>query len=224
MKPVFFGEPSARYMFLQPVDGHDLELMEREAAALRELSGCEGWCIAALPVEDWFRDLTPWEAAPVFGRQPFGEGAARTLRELTDTVIPGIEASCPAAERDFLLGGYSLAGFFSLWAAYQTDRFAGIAAVSPSVWYPGWIAYAEEHGIHIPRVYLSLGDREEKARNPVMATVGDAIRTQHRLLSESGISCRLDWNPGNHFADSDRRTARGFAWLLAVLRAENEES
>lgn len=211
-------------MLLQPVDEHDRELMEREAAALRELDGGTDWCIAALPVEDWFRDLTPWEAAPVFGRQAFGDGAARTLRELTETVIPGIDASFPAAERDYLLGGYSLAGFFSLWAAYQTDRFTGVAAVSPSVWYPGWIAYAEEHGIHTPRVYLSLGDREEKARNPVMASVGNAIRTQHRLLSEAGIRCRLDWNPGSHFADSDRRMARGFAWLLAELRAENGEA
>lgn len=211
-------------MFLQPVDDHDRDLMEQESAALRALDGGTDWCIAALPVEDWFRDLTPWEAPPVFGRQAFGDGAARTLAALTDTVIPAIDASSPAAERQYLLGGYSLAGLFSLWAAYQTDRFAGVAAVSPSVWYPGWIAYAGEHGIRTPRVYLSLGDREEKARNPVMAAVGDAVRAQHRLLTEAGIRCRLDWNPGNHFVESDRRVARGFAWLLAELRAGSKEA
>ena len=210
-------------MLLQPVDEHDLELMEKEAAALAELAGGEDWCIAALPVEDWFRDLPPWPAAPVFGRQAFGDGAERTLRELTDTVIPGVDVSCPNAKRDYILGGYSLAGLFALWAAHRTDRFAGVAAVSPSVWYPGWIDYAAEHGIRSPRVYLSLGDREEKKRNPVMATVGAAIREQHRLLTDAGIRCRLDWNPGNHFVDSDRRMARGFAWLLAELRMENSE-
>ncbi len=46
-----------------------------------------------------------------------------------------------------------------------------------------------------------------------MRTVGDAIREQYRLLQEAGVSCALEWNPGNHFKDSDKRTARGIAWL-----------
>jgi predicted alpha/beta superfamily hydrolase len=116
------------------------------------------------------------------------------------------------------LGGYSLAGFFSLWAAYQTDRFAGVAAVSPSVWFPGWMDFAHEHSISAPRVYLSLGDKEERTRNPVMRTVGDNIRAQHELLeSDAGCTdCTLEMNQGNHFKEPDLRTAKGFAWLLSV--------
>ena len=64
------------------------------------------------------------------------------------------------------------------------------------------------------RVYLSLGDREEKTRNPVMATVGDRIRALAALLSARGVDCALEWNPGNHFRDADLRTARAFAWVL----------
>ena len=63
-------------------------------------------------------------------------------------------------------------------------------------------------------VYLSLGDREEKARNPLMATVGDRIREAHALLEEQGINCILEWNEGNHFKDADIRTARAFSWIL----------
>ena len=223
LTPIFFGPTSSRYMFLQLTDEHDLSLLGQEASALGALSGSTDWCIAALPVEDWFRDLTPWRADPVFGKQGFGDGAPRTLRRLLEEVIPGIEAEHPAEERAYVLCGYSLAGFFALWAAYQTDRFAGAAAISPSVWYPGWIDYAGARSIRTPRVYLSLGDREEKAKNPIMASVGEAIRTQYRLLADARVRCRLDWNPGNHFVDSDRRVAKGLLWVLEELKKDEAD-
>ena len=62
-----------------------------------------------------------------------------------------------------------MAGLFSLWAAYQTDAFAGVAAASPSIWFPDFLQYMKEHDIRTESVYLSLGDREEKTRNLVMA-------------------------------------------------------
>lgn len=212
-----FGNTSSKVLFLQLVDEHDSGLMDREAAALQELAGHTDWCIAAIPVADWNRDLTPWKAGPVFGRQSFGDGAAQTLDMVIRQVIPAMERENPAVDRRYVLCGYSLAGLFALWAAYQTDRFAGIVAASPSVWYRDWLPYAEAHAIRAPRVYLSLGDREERAKNPVMASVGNAIRKQHRMLCERGITCQLDWNPGNHFADSDRRMAKGMAWMLEML-------
>ena len=61
------------------------------------------------------------------------------------------------------------------------------------------------------RTFLSLGDREEKTRNKVMATVGDRIKMQYDNLYND---CVLEWNSGNHFADPDKRTAKGFAWLI----------
>ena len=66
--------------------------------------------------------------------------------------------------------------------------------------------------IRAKAVYLSLGDREERAKNPVMATVGDCIRTQYDRLRERS-ACTLQWNPGNHFRDAEQRTAAGFLWL-----------
>ena len=63
-------------------------------------------------------------------------------------------------------------------------------------------------------VYLSLGDKEDKARNPVMATVGNRIREAQSLLKERGVNCILEWNKGNHFKDADIRTAKAFAWVL----------
>ena len=113
-----------------------------------------------------------------------------------------------------LLGGYSLAGLFALWAGYQCERFQGIAAVSPSVWYPGWIEYVATRKAFAKAVYLSLGDKEERARNAVMAQVGKAIRRQHELLSAQTVDTILEWNLGNHFVDSEKRMAKGFAWTI----------
>jgi hypothetical protein len=72
----------------------------------------------------------------------------------------------------------------------------------------------KENKLHADAVYLSLGDREEKTRNPVMARVGDAIREAYDHLRQTGTDCVLEWNKGNHFKDADLRTAKAFAWLM----------
>ena len=112
------------------------------------------------------------------------------------------------------LGGYSLAALFCLWAAYQTDLFSGVAAASPSLWYPDFVSYMEENQILTDAVYMSIGVKEEKIRNRVMSQVGDAIRAADEILSHQGILNTLEWNPGKHFQDQEKRTAMGFAWLL----------
>ena len=37
------------------------------------------FALAAFAVRDWNRDLSPWEAPPVFGKLPFGGMAEETL-------------------------------------------------------------------------------------------------------------------------------------------------
>jgi predicted alpha/beta superfamily hydrolase len=157
-------------------------------------------------IADWNRELSPWEAPPVFGKEGFGGGAEETLAE----ILP----LCGEEGKRCFLGGYSLAGLFALWAVCRTERFEGAAAASPSVWFPGFTDYVKAHGIRCSRVYLSLGDREEKTRNPVMAAVGERIRELYAWLAAYGTDCVLEWNPGNHFREPELRTARAFAWLL----------
>ena len=206
-----YGEAHAPCQILQPVDDHDLEGLDHETALIRELTGREDFCLTAFRIQDWNRDLTPWSAPPVYGTEGFGDGAMQTLSFILQELLPDQKR---AQDEKFYLAGYSLAGFFALWAAYQTDLFCGIAAASPSVWYPGWSDYASEHSCRADRVYLSLGDKEEKAGPPIMRTVGDGIRKQYDLLSGQGTRCTLEWNKGNHFREPDVRTAKGIAWLL----------
>ena len=204
-----YQDAEATHLLIQPIDEHDLEVLDQEIEAIKELSD-KPFSLAAFMIKDWNQELTPWAAPSVFGKVPFGNGAGKTLKFITSQLLPEVQENIP----HLILGGYSLAGLFALWAGYQTDRFEGIAAASPSVWYPQWIDYASEKKPLAKSVYLSLGDKEEKAKNPVMAQVGNAIRKQHELLTEQKINTILEWNSGNHFVDSDKRMAKGFAWLI----------
>ena len=204
-----YQDAEATHLLIQPIDEQDLEVLDQEVEAIKELSD-KPFSLVAFMIKDWNQELTPWAAPPVFGKTPFGDGAEKTLEFITNQLLPEVQENIT----HLILGGYSLAGLFALWAGYQADRFEGIAAASPSVWYPQWIDYASKNILLAKSAYLSLGDKEEKAKNPIMAQVGNAIRTQHELLTEQEVITTLEWNAGNHFVDSDKRMAKGFARLM----------
>ena len=199
------GNPDSKTVLVQMVDDHDLEVIESEYRHIRSLAPGKDFCLLAVKVNDWNNDLSPWTAPPVFGNVPFGDGASATLSHLLDEL---------PKTKELYIGGYSLSGLFALWAACNCQVFRGVAAASPSVWFPGFIDYTRQHTPQTGAIYLSLGDKEEKTRNPVMATVGNAIKQLHDIFTEKGIPCILEWNEGNHFRQPDLRMARGFAWLL----------
>ncbi len=205
MRMTAYGDPEASTVLVQMADDHDLEGIGSEIAEIRRLTD-RPFALLAFRVESWNHDLSPWKAPAVFGNEPFGDGAADTLAEAL--------RRCADREKKYIIGGYSLAGLFALWAAYQTDAFAAAAAASPSVWFPGFAEYITARRPYAGSVYLSLGDREERTRNPVMSAVGDRIREIHELLRGQGVNTVLEWNPGNHFRDADLRTARAFAWAM----------
>ena len=206
MKTFDYGERKATNVLLQPVDEHDLSLIEQEVAFIGSNTN-ENFHVTAFLVDDWNRDLSPWQAPAVFGKEDFGDGARQTLQEILKY--------CEEDSRKYYIGGYSLAGLFSLWAVCQTDRFCGAAAASPSVWFPGFTDYLRDHRVQSKSVYLSLGNKEERSRNAVLAAVGDRIRETYEILRNQEIPCTLEWNEGNHFRDSELRTAKAFSWVLA---------
>ena len=209
-----YGEPHAEYLLLQMTGEHELQSMDNEVAAIAQ-GAAHPFLFAAVAVESWNDELSPWEAPAVWGKQGFGGNAADTLRFLTEQVVPTLKQQFSLPENvKIILGGYSLAGLFALWASTQTDLFYGVAAASPSVWFPGWMEFEQQHPIQAQRVYLSLGDKEERTKNTVMAAVGDNIRTLHSRLAARGTDCTLEWNSGGHFKDADLRTAKAFRWMM----------
>ncbi len=214
---LIYGEAYAEYLLLQMTGEHELQSIDHEVAAIAQSS--RNFLFAAIPVESWNDALSPWEVPAVWGKQGFGGNAADTLRFLTEQVMPMLTQQFHLPENvKIILGGYSLAGLFALWASTQTDLFYGVAAASPSVWFPGWIEFEQQHPTQAQHIYLSLGDKEEHTKNTVMAAVGDNIRALHSRLTARGVDCTLEWNSGGHFKDADLRTARAFQWVMEESR------
>ena len=173
--------------------------------------------LAAVSGLAWDDDLTPWPIPPIMkGASPCAGQADAYLETLTERILPKVLEALPVAPACVALAGYSLAGLFALYAMTRTDRFARVASASGSLWYPGFVEYAKTHApVRQPdALYLSLGDREGKTRNPLMRTVEDNTRALADFYREAGIHTRFELNPGGHFNDPNGRMARAIAWML----------
>ena len=171
--------------------------------------------LAVFDVTDWNAQFSPWTAPAVFGKDSFSGKGNDTLRFLEDEFLPEIKSKFPKSE--VFLTGYSLAGLFSLWALYETDKFNGAVCCSSSLWFDKWDEYASLHRIKSPStIYMSLGDREEKTKNKVEAKVGDRTRRQAEILKEDPNVEKLyfEWNEGGHFVEPLKRVAKGITRIL----------
>ena len=166
-------------------------------------------------VEDWNAEFSPWEFT-LNKKMSFSGGGRKTLDWLMNDCVPCCEKEYGLTGMRILCG-YSLAGLFSLWAFYESQVFSGVISCSGSLWFGDWIRYAESHTApQNSSVYLSLGDREEKARDRIMATVGDFTRRQYELVCGDKNVCRhiLEWNEGGHFNEPEKRIAKGIRWCV----------
>lgn len=206
-----------KYLLLQPVDENDIEVMDKQVELLvSEVK--EPFLLVAFKVNNWNNDLTPWQMPAIFGKEDFSGEGKNTLKFLEDTLLPNIfEKYKLEADIKKILGGYSLAGLFSLWSAYQSDKFDAIVAASPSLWFKDWTNYIREEKVLVDNIYLSLGDKEEKTKNKVMSYVGDSIRIQEEVLKTQKVNTILEWNKGGHFQNSEIRVAKGFSWCIKSL-------
>ncbi len=215
-KCILYLNENTEYILIQPVDENDISVLDNEVKHIEENTD-RNFSLVAFKIEDWNSELTPWEMPLLRGKGNFGDGAAGTLEFIKNDLILAVSEYINIENKEikYILGGYSLAGLFSLWSGYQTDIFEGIAAVSPSVWYKGWIEYVEAGKPLSEKIYLSLGDTEEKTKHQILSKIGNNIRKQHEILENSGnVKTVLEWNEGNHFKNPDIRTAKGFLWVM----------
>ena len=205
---------AAKYLLIQPVDEHDIEVLDNEVSEIQDNTDKQ-FSLIAFKIEDWNKELSPWEAPPAFGKKSFGSGAKDTLEFIESKLIPTVKEKYNLDDDiKFILGGYSLAGLLSLWSAYKSNTFSGIAAASPSVWFSGWEEFMNKNTPLSSTIYLSLGDTEEKTKNKIMCAVGDNIRKQEQLLKNDNINTILEWNKGGHFSNSDLRVAKAYVWCI----------
>ena len=190
---------------------------ERVTALVARSTGEAPWTLVAYEVENWNRDYSPWVLPGADDPEDFTGGAKNTLAWLAEVCIPYMESKILHGMPQRMIGGYSLAGLFSLFAFYESRLFNGVASCSGSLWYPGWQAYADlQKSPQDSIVYLSLGRKEEKTRSRRMAAVGEMTRWQYERIrrDENVRESELIWHNGGHFSDVEQRIAQGFAWLI----------
>lgn len=189
---------------------------EGEEAACLTAAGA-GAAVAAISGVDWNGDLSPRPAPRAFARgEDFAGNAPAYLAELTGAILPAVEARLPAPPRVRAIAGYSLAGLFALYAAWNSELFSRAASMSGSLWFEGFLddlCAAPPRG-GLERCYLSLGDRESASRNARLAAVGARTREARDLMEALGIAVTLETHPGGHFNDVQQRIEKG---LLALL-------
>lgn len=175
------------------------------------------------PPLDWNVDFTPWPASRLPGREAdFRGGAPEFLDFLVAEAQPAVRQAFgirSVPERTALLG-YSLGGLAAAFSLFTTGAFGRVGSLSGSLWYEGFLNYAESHPLCRTdvRVYLSLGKREEHTRNPVMAEVGECTRQMENLLCRRLAApgqVRLEWNQGGHFHQVSERFVKALRWLMA---------
>lgn len=214
MNVISTQKPAKAPVFIWGLDmshGETAESLFEEVNTLTD----KDFSLAVFDVTDWNAQFSPWTAPAVFGKDAFLGKGNDTLRFLEDDFLPEVKSKFP--ESVVFLTGYSLAGLFSLWALCESEKFNGAVCCSSSLWFDKWDEYASLHRIKSPStIYMSLGDREEKTKNKVMAKVGDRTRRQAKILKEDPNVEKLyfEWNEGGHFDEPLKRVAKGIARIL----------
>lgn len=206
-------EANAPIIYLNTFSNEGQKVYEATQAA-----NCPPFTLVAISDLDWNHDMVPWDSPPAFkGAEPCTGGADDYLRLLIDEIIPTAEKKITGVPFWRGIVGYSLAGLFALYAIHKTDLFPRVGSMSGSLWFPGIKEYIFSHEPkRLPDyMYFSLGDKENKTRNPLLRNVRQNTEEIHAFYQSKGIDTVFQLNLGNHYNRATERTATGLCWLLS---------
>lgn len=198
-----------------------LNTFENEGKAvwncIKERGLPKDFTLVAISNLSWNKDMVPWDNPPTFKNGDSYIGGANDYIDFFEKeIVSSIEKEDSLRPSWRGIAGYSLAGLFAIYSVYRTSLFSKAASVSGSLWFPGFREYVFSHDpiVEISHLYFSLGDKESHTNNPYMKTVLDDTEKIVSLYKEKGIITAFELNPGNHFRDAEKRTAKGVEWLL----------
>ena len=166
---------------------------------------------------DWNHDMCPWECPPLSKNDtPCTGGAEEYLSLLLNGILPKAKQMLSGEPAFTAITGYSLAGLFALYALYRTDIFVRAASMSGSFWFPDFKEYVLENKMcrKPDRLYISLGDKEERTRQPLLKTVQHNTESIAEHCRLQGIDVIFEMNEGNHFKEPALRSAKGIKAIL----------
>lgn len=197
-------------VIIWPIMIHELSQMEEAYRRIADEIGEVAFSIYPLVADCWNADLSPWEFHE--GNKDFA-GHGKLFFEKIMAVCEKVSEEKAGVK--IVLGGYSLAGLFSLWAGYESDCFHGIVSCSGSLWFPDFVDRYHSKPINAQTVYMSLGDREKRCRDRMMAEI-----EKRTLMLYDELPCddkMMVMERGNHFTECMDRMIRGYIWILSHL-------
>ena len=165
---------------------------------------------------EWDACLSPWPSAPVVNKSDDFRGLAKDYLSWCEEKVLPQAGDYFGGRRKQYISGYSMGGLFALWSLYETTAFDGAVCASGSLWYPDFRDFAVDHDLKgaVDGIYLSLGDRESKTKNPALRQNQSIFEELREVYTDRGIPCVFELNKGNNFVDGELRVAKGITWLL----------
>lgn len=180
-------------------------LKEAGLSWMENASNKYGTTIVIMSGMDWNDAMTPWSSGSSLFKKAkaFGGHGGTFLNSMKNDYFISIESSLGIKHAARTLVGVSLSGLFALWAGHKCDLFTGIASISGSFWYDGFVEWTGKNSLSpsVERIYLSLGENEKKAKDKKLATVETATREIVDILREKGkaVEFNLEKNT-THFS------------------------
>ncbi|WP_246067525.1 alpha/beta hydrolase [Paenibacillus koleovorans] len=169
-----------------PANGAALEELERmfEAGTLREL------LLVGVSSPNRLDEYSPWPAQTLTGRfEDFGGKGADYLEFLSVRLKPYIDDRY-RTERDArwtAIAGKSMGGLISIFSAYSgLGMFGRIGAISPSMWFDGFVTFMREHpaaGVGLD-IYLDVGSDEGVGKPTAQSQMVPRVKEAYALLQK----------------------------------------
>ena len=180
--------------------------------------------IVAISGMKWNDDLTPWKAPALNPKEEDFKGRAKNfLSSLLSDLFINTEQSLRLNHPKRHLIGISLSGLFSLWASIETNKFNSVASISGSLWYDGFVEWFKEQELLADRYFLSLGDKEVKAKNERLASIGTCTESILQIIQDKSKEVTFISDEGNHFEFFKERLEKAISSAV-VISDENAES
>ena len=180
--------------------------------------------IVAISGMKWNDDLTPWKAPALNPKEEDFKGKAKNfLSSLLSDLFINTEQSLRLNHPKRHLIGISLSGLFALWATTETNKFNSVASISGSLWFDGFVEWFKEQELLADRYFLSLGDKEVKAKNERLASIGTCTESILQIIQDKSKEVTFISDEGNHFEFFKERLEKAISSAV-VISDENAES
>ena len=180
--------------------------------------------IVAISGMMWNDDLTPWKAPALNPKEEDFKGKAKNfLSSLLSDLFINTEQSLRLNHPKRHLIGISLSGLFALWASTETNKFNSVASISGSLWFDGFVEWFKEQKLLADRYFLSLGDKEVKAKNERLASIGTCTESILQIIQDKSKEVTFISDEGNHFEFFKERLEKAISSAV-VISDENAES